>query len=281
MNKIIIVFILFCFSLIAQEKDINMQLLDALEEVDFKEVKRLINAGADVNYKGAYGNTPLKSALTALHSNYEMVAYLIEKGAKINDYTNGERTPLMMAVYTLPNIKTVNLLLEKTKDINITNEYGENALLIACDGYYPSYQSGYTDIVKKLINLGSEVNLVSTYFNRDGYTPLLLAAKNGYDKILNELIKAGADINAKNKEGKNALIIAAKNSAYREDKTKCDYMETIRILISKIQNINEKDNDGNTALSIIDNKIESGYGYEEDQELYSNIRKILVNAGAK
>lgn len=280
MNKIIIIVILFCSFLFAQEKDINKQLLSALQDCEFEEVKRLVSLGADVNYKGNNGATPLTYALIGPNLNYEMTIYLINNGAKINNYTNGERTPLMIAVHSLPNIKTVNLLLEKTENVNITNEFGENALLIACDGYYPHYQSGYTSIVKELINRGSKLDLVSTEFNRNGYTALLLAAKNGYDKILIDLINAGADINVKNKEGKNALIIAVENSVYTENKNEYDYIETIKILISKIQNINEKDNFGNTALNIIENNINTTSD-EDNKNFFSTIKTILINSGAK
>ncbi len=72
-----------------------------------------INKGADVNYKGFMGNTPLLYAIG--NKNYKLVTVLIEKGAKLNYYNKFEGAsipPLTKAVKT-KDLKMVKLLVEK------------------------------------------------------------------------------------------------------------------------------------------------------------------------
>lgn len=275
-----VILTLFCLIFLntsyGQELDINKQLLWACENSEFDEVKRLISLGADVNYINPVNKAkPLITAIATYHPSIDIINYLIDKGAKVN-YEDGERSPLMCAVYTSRN-DIINKIINKGANINAKDEFGRTALFMACDGYFPRYQSAYINIVKLLIKHGAKVNLVSSH----GYTPLLLASKNGYSKILIELINAGADVNFKDKENKNALIISIEDADHSNDKINFDYMETVKILIKNMADINEKDESGNTALDYINDKIKRRYGYEEDQLLYSNLKKILIEAGAK
>ena len=61
------------------------------------------------------------------------------------------------------------------------------------------------------IEAGADVNAKSGY---DGGTPLIYAARNGNIEILNILIQAGADIGAKDDEGKTALDYAKESDNY-------------------------------------------------------------------
>ena len=52
---------------------------------------------------------------------------------------------------------------------------------------------GDLERVRQLIQEGQDVNRG----NRFGWTPLMLAALNGHDQVVQELIRAGADVNGK------------------------------------------------------------------------------------
>ena len=67
---------------------------------------------------------------------------------------------------------------------------------------------GNLDEVKRLIKAGADVNAKNTI---RGDTALMIAAENGHTEVAAALIKAGADFNAKNTNGWTALLIAAKN----------------------------------------------------------------------
>ncbi len=66
-------------------------------------------------------------------------------------------------------------------------------------------KDGDTQGVIKAIRAGAEVNAK----NKNGWTALMWVAMNGHTEIVNVLIKAGAEVNAKNKNGWTALIAAA------------------------------------------------------------------------
>ena len=61
--------------------------------------------------------------------------------------------------------------------------------------------------IKKLILSGSDVNIQ----DKDGYTVLILAARDGFRDIIELLIATGAGVNIKNDTNRNALMLAASN----------------------------------------------------------------------
>ena len=62
--------------------DINDDLLTAARRGELTQVKALVDKGADINTKTAYGVTPLYAA--AMNGHAEVVKFLAEKGADVN-----------------------------------------------------------------------------------------------------------------------------------------------------------------------------------------------------
>jgi ankyrin repeat protein len=65
---------------------------------------------------------------------------------------------------------------------------------------------GHIEIVQELIKHGADPNAK----NNVGYTALMYAAYWGYIKIVRALLEAGADVLAKNNYGSSALMYASK-----------------------------------------------------------------------
>lgn len=91
-------------------------------------------------------------------------------------------------------------------------------------------------------------------------TPLLiLAAMNGDEKQVKEMISAGVDVNTKGKDGETALMRAAMKGR----------VEIVKYLIQKSADVNATDIEGISALDLAE---KNGHG---------RIVKILENAGAQ
>lgn len=116
-------------------------------------------------------------------------------------------------------------------------------------------QYGRKDIVKVLIQSGTDVNAKNKY----GNTALLEATQNGHKEIIKMLINAGADVNVQDKDGNSALIRAAQN----------DNLYIIKLLINFNANILEKNNEGDSIYTILYKK--RGIGVEKF------IEEILLN----
>ena len=109
----------------------------------------------------------------------------------IDEYSKS--TPLIQAIkYKQTDI--INYLLENNADVNLTLGYST-----------PLTEAMYDEeLVRKLIDLGADVNLAAEL---TGFTPLMASLHN--IAITELLIEKGADIEAKDDDGINALVYAA------------------------------------------------------------------------
>jgi ankyrin repeat protein len=94
--------LLFCNPLIAQNIDPNPtdQLASFFEKKEFKwknivELKRLIKAGADVNFKDKYSTTPL--LIATCEGKTKIVKLLLKANANVNLANGDGITPLLIA----------------------------------------------------------------------------------------------------------------------------------------------------------------------------------------
>ena len=81
--------------------------------------------------------------------------------------------------------------------------------------------------------------------NADGSTPLMHAAFNGNTKMVNRLIQAGANVNARDNNNETPLMWLAQSNDAREGRQSVyDILET---LLGNRADRNLVDNDGHTA----------------------------------
>ena len=93
---------------------------------------------------------------------------------------------------------------------------------------------GHTETVTMLLEKGADVNAK----DNDGRTSLILASRYGHTEIVAMLLKKGADVNAKNIDGYTALIMASERG----------HAEIVSDLLANGADVNAKDDNDYTAL---------------------------------
>ncbi|MBW5397594.1 ankyrin repeat domain-containing protein, partial [Brachyspira pilosicoli] len=212
----------------------NREMFKVLVENGF-DLESRIKGGED--YPPDYDYTPLMIA--ALRNDYDMVKFLVEKGANINAKTHSEysslETPLLLSLdyehiesrYD-ENSSVAEYLINNGADINVTNEDGETPLMYASKLHN-------IKVIELLIQKGADINA----FNNYGNTALIYGVNNL--ETVKLLVENGADVNFY-KGGSTALISACEYSHERN-------IDVIKYLVSKKANINAQDNEGYTALN--------------------------------
>lgn len=194
-----------------------IELAQAIWASDTEAVKSLVQKGADLN--PLYDVTPL--GLAARHGNLDIVKLLIKAGANLDfQMEELDRDTALMIAAANGNFEIVKTLVEAGADVNLKNYYGEQALSMAA-------------------HIGDKKIFDYLY-------PLTIPEYTVGRKVLAEAIRSRnivRDVNGlwKNKEGKTALMYGIEDN---------DNIEKVRLLIKAGADVNAKDNDGNTALSL-------------------------------
>ncbi|MCP4406160.1 MAG: hypothetical protein GY807_00030 [Gammaproteobacteria bacterium] len=224
-------------------------------------VNRLVQGGADVNQPDNVGRTALMISSTA--ASVPIVSELVAAGANINAAQTGQAgaigfTPLMHAAAS-NRLEVVETLLDAGADLDPTSELGWAALSVAAT-------RSSVPVIAVLVEAGADVNVASTggYYWPSGQSPLMLAAYYNHqpEEAVRYLIKAGADVNQTDADGRTALMYAS--SSRQEVKREPEiHVPMAKALVEAGANINAastggKDSQGYTALMVgaRDNQLE-------------------------
>jgi len=216
---------------------------------DIHKVQYILDKGFDINYSDRDDFTPLNRA--AQNNDTEMVKFLMERGARIDDVSyavgTGNKELVQLLLDNGAYVKGLNVAIQKADApmIEFLLAHGADADEV------PPHSNGRTvlhhavmwdaDIVELLISHGANVEAT----DKNGQTPLHQLAgchpqhmwgPYHREKVTNALLAAGADIEAKARKGQTPLSCAV-DLAIRSGQT-----DAIRILLdrgAKIENINE------------------------------------------
>lgn len=153
--------------------------------------KLLLSRGANVDAADSRGHTALHMAASR---NTEMVAFLIAMHASVNLQDDFGLTPLHTAANAGASkaaYESAKLLIAKGANLEMRDEDGKTPFLSALlIGGFPRNNDRMSRL---LLDSGAVANVKMN----DGFTALHLAASAGFAGIVSELIRAGADVNAK------------------------------------------------------------------------------------
>ena len=163
-------------------------------------VESLIANGADVNAKSFDGSTPLHLGRYTKH--------LIVAGADVNSQDEFGNTPLHYA--HIHHIKdAAEPLINAGADVNSKNKNYSTPLHLACSRYSETVNSELHNSIEKLDNRFLSTFLGQTFDNLEN-----APSRNTFD-VISFLISKGADVEAKDKDGKTALDLASQKGLNR------------------------------------------------------------------
>lgn len=171
----------------------------AILRQNFSELERILETReAPIDATNKFGHSPL---MVAAEKGYvDMMDALVDGGADVNFQNDAGKTALMMAAYGGQR-GSVDQLLRSGASFDLRDRGGSTALHWAAD-------SGNTDLIEWMIDRGADVAAVDL----NKWTPLLrVAAVGGNREVAGLLVRRGADVNWRDKDGKTAMMMAVIN----------------------------------------------------------------------
>ena len=199
------------------------RLIDAAEREDLPEIRRLLDAGADINYRGESGWTPLTKA--SAWGCPRAVKLLLERGADPNSIKSPGWNYSALCLAKTPEI--AQMLFDAGANIN-AKLYNRDVHIVT---YCVSH--GTRELVQWFFDHGVDPRLSTS----DEPTLLFTA---GSPEIAELLISRGVDVNARDKFGRTALIDHLQSWP--------DPAPLVAVLLKHGANPNERGEGGSTPL---------------------------------
>lgn len=245
---------------------------------DPEVIRLLIDSGAstDINRADARGETPFH--IICLRSSSKLVKCFLDKGADLNTPDKGGMTPLDLAIQgRVFKEKLVQLLIHSGADVHKVTTPTASIFLAVHFGYFEllaphselgildqpnkegltplciAAEKGHFPVVNSLLSLGADKDLTSS----NGLTPLLSATQNGHIAIVDLLLSFGADTTIAAPNGLTPLVSAVQNGH-----------EKIMTLLFQPDDKDLVDADGSSLLCIA------------ARNGHAHIVAFLLNAGA-
>lgn len=214
-------------------RDLNFMLFDAVKSGCTDLMAGLLAAGATIEARDRFGNTPL--LLAAAAGQDAAIKLLLDAGARIDHRNLAGSSPLLRAAMDNRR-RTAVLLLERGADPDLTNGQKLSALHAAA-------YVGNEKLVQALLAHGAAPDAIDA----TGKSPAIYAAARAYVDIVDLLIAAGVDPNRRYGNGLTLLMWAAGHS---NDAPRQDGVATVRRLLDLGAQPDAVDNRGWSALMI-------------------------------
>ncbi|WP_353272555.1 ankyrin repeat domain-containing protein [Wolbachia endosymbiont (group A) of Urophora cardui] len=255
---------------------LDKQLFTAVQDGSLNKVQDLVSRGAnldaidihDATDDNNHGWTPILYA--AKGSKWDIVKFLIVRGAKFNNEITYQGTPLHFAVQK-NDLGMVQFLLNKGAKVESEDSYNRKPLHLAAE------VSGL-NIMKLLLGNGANVDAIDMYRQ----TPLYFAIDKDKSDVVKLLLDSGANVDVVDVNGQTPLYLAkqerhagivkileqAKLNQELLTVTKIGDLSKVKDSVKQGADINAEDKDGNTPLH---NAASKGY---------LNVVKYLIEKGA-
>ncbi|KAH9969804.1 hypothetical protein BC827DRAFT_1372543 [Russula dissimulans] len=170
----------------------------------------------------------------ALCGFYDLVGHLVVKNPGHVNVKGGRLKSPLVAALPGKHYKTAELLLEHGANINVQGLWGFTLLHFASRALV-----GRVNIVRWLLDHGADVNPQGSTYN---WTPLHLAAYNGFGEICRLLQEHNADLGVRTIDGATLLHQAASPGECSNQ------LKIMRFFLDRGADVDARDNDGRTPL---------------------------------
>lgn len=240
-------------------------------------VSELIKAKAQLNIQNNEGDTPLLTA--AKNENNGAIKLLIKAGADQN-IKNKKGETFLDYIRTVDNLITL-------KDAKLLDKISKKQLnKILADTYNDTYNKNLLENIKLLLDYGADIETkVENFYGRNML--LETASSDRYNKLqlIQLLLENKANVNAQDKYGNTALILAIDNFDEKYSGIIC------QLLIDKGANVNMQNNNHTSPYTIANyndykdrfnvNKQNYNHRYPYNIDNYKVLLDLLTNSGAK
>ena len=212
----------------------------------------LIDAGADLHTKDKIGWSPLHYACDS--GALDVVKMLVEAGADVRATNDEGCTCLMLASQRVHTESVRYLVSLPGVDVNHRNARN-NYTVLHFATQHRATANEHTDMVQVLIDAGADIDAK----DNDGWSPLHYACKFELLDIVKMLTRAGAGMRATTDDGETCLMLAAR---YGDTETVCYLMSLPEV------ELNQQDTNSFTALQ------------HAVEEYDTDVVQLLIDAGA-
>lgn len=193
----------------------------AVNNTNVREVERLSTThNIDINARGYCDKTPLYYAVEKQHD--KIVSQLIRARANVEAKDDDGKTPLFAAAVGKQSI--VKALIKAQANVNVRNKYNTAVL-------HSAARSGTPEVVQLLLDANADPNAIGRNPElprsvAGGDTPLHVAAFHGKAGVAELLVRSGADVEARDQQGRTPLDVARRRGHGNTAKVLEDYAQS-------------------------------------------------------
>lgn len=191
------------FSALLHAQDYD-NLSNAVYEKNLAKINEILDAGVNVDITTKDHPATVLYLASGFEGYEDVVSLLISRGADINFRGKDGRTPLMWAAAN--SLPTTKILIDNGANVMAKADDGMTAFLQCCFGILSKKVT--TEALDLLLIKGANVNDALISKDASGWTALLLASINCDYDLAKYLIQHGANVNHTSDEGATALSLA-------------------------------------------------------------------------
>lgn len=188
--------------------DRDSPLHHAVDKGDLTELAQLLDQGIDVEAPGIFGSTAMHRAVGSRRLETDkrlaIIDFLIEHGADVNARNESGFTPLFLA--SSDDLVVAHHLIDLGAHVNVRNKSGSTPLAFILSRRQPN-DAAFSRLLGKAVALGLDINAADL-----AGTTALHSAASRTPRLVDELINANADPNIADGRGQTALHFLSRHN---------------------------------------------------------------------